>query len=217
MKVRGEFLAEELLSDSFSDNTLMNLSGSPTTKNDVNEPKPTSTSDGAPMDEGSSSDSSSVERVVQCSDEWPTLDKSVSPQPSYTEVVQLPFKSTDPGKTPKLKKSIPQFTQKLDSRTPNTQSTPKHKPKPLSEFNKMSDEDLAFLDSDTKSQRKGKAGRNGRNKPKNKQSKKTPSSTKHHANGAYLSPSQRSKLNYLGIHPDSEFVSKVISSHTKRN
>lgn len=228
MKVRSELLAEESLTDSVSDNTLMNLSSSQEIDDEDPSSKEASLTD--------SHDVSVMETETAEGDnqipEWPALPQATS----FTEVVKLSTSASsnaraDSQMVPKLTKSHPQFTQNR-GRTGTTHQRHQRHPKhqfPAAE-DKMSAEDLAFLQvtNRTKSYHQTDRGNypktqdsrpnKGKSKANRRQKNTTSTPNKLSAlnKSSELSPPQRAAIKHLGMHPDSQFVKAVSSSHNKR-
>lgn len=215
MKVRSEFLAEESLTDSTSDSTLMNL----TYTDDDPESTPMDTED---RPEPTISDAQT--------EDWPTVAQATG---SLTDAVKLPTPSLGQEIAPKLSKSLPQVT-----RTPVKNNPVKHqyqeKAKSLFPREELSGEDLAFLNVSGKRKNNKKKGetvynssnieqvsKKGKGKGKRRQSKVTSTPAKQLSDCAdltnvqNLSPSQLAAIKQMGFQPNSEYVKNIALSQAK--
>lgn len=223
MKVRSEFLAEESLMDPVSDNTLMNISGVSAWGDKPPDPKEQDKTlletDGALVDKDSPVPME--DETVGRDEDWPLINKPTPSQPTKAVVTQHTLES---GKAPKLNQGMPQFTPKRGHEKSRHQSTPKEKPRMLPKNDRLSEEDLLFLNNDknmdhNKANNNGKHTKSATGKAKNRRSKKTPTSNRSKSGQTTLSdlsPTQRATFKSLGMHPDSTFVHNILSSQAKR-
>lgn len=211
MKVRGEFLAEESLSESTSDNTLMNLASDL----DIVEVEPDASLHdslgAAPMETGDQA----AEQATGTQDEtnqWPTPAQA---SVSFTDAVKHPAGTPAAGKKPKLNKSIPQVTQ-TPTKKNSTGQQRQTKNQPLPNKETLSKEDMAFLDISTKRRTSSNKGK-GKNRRKHSNSTSTPAKGMSNKAGlSNLSPKQQVAIEYLGFPIESEYVRNIISSQSNR-
>lgn len=137
MKVRGEFLGEESLCESISDNTLRNL----TSSDEVQEKSLPEARDDTAIEMEVGSDGINEDSKTE---DWPTPAETSA---SFAEVVKSQSTSESVEKTstaPKLSKSQPQVTKTPRIKDPgNTQ--PGRKKKSSLHKEELTGDDLAFL------------------------------------------------------------------------
>lgn len=205
MKVRNEFLAEESLSDSVADNSLMNLSNLEESVPLNDDQEETSIDTYVP---------SEAENSSAVPDEWPTVTQSSNVGNDGGNVTAVGSK---PEPTPKLSKSLPQVTRtpvkkNITTRQKQTRS------KTATLIDHLSEDDLAFLQVPYKNKNSAPASkRKGKGKRNQNKSTSTPANNESDRNtSSNLSPQQRAAIKDLGLPLESGYVKNIVLSQSKR-
>lgn len=209
MKVRGEFLEEDTLGNSASNDTLMKLGGAVDSTSEVDM-------EGSMVEMNNIDTGSDIPPLEEEPAEWPTLN----PSQSFTDAVKGVKPTSEAGETLKLKKSQPQITKKKGRGKSRKGQTSFMKAK-------LTEEDKEFLQGQSgntpnivpdKTPEKNQNNRGNQNGGRRRKSKTTSTpnrSASDWPNSSNLSPKQRAAIEYLGLPPDSVYVKKIISSQVK--
>lgn len=222
MKVRDEFFAEESLTESITDNTLLNLTSTDETTDEPPTPAAVDTIIEMEVGPQTTQDDPKIEDWPMPAETSATFADIVKSQ-STTETVEI--SST----VPKLRRSLPQITKTPKLKVPANKQPDKKKSSSYRE--KLTDDDLSFLQNTNgtgsvahiqsknttgKSSKKGKY--RGKRRQRNIASNTSTPSKNFEYNPVHpsLSPQQTAALKYMGFHPGSDFAKGIAASLNKR-